>query len=192
MGLLKKFILADSLGIVALNVVSAPQVDSRMWLWLMLYAYAFQIYLDFSGYTDLAIGIGAWAGIDLPENFHRPYLQTDINAFWNRWHMTLTQWFRFYVFNPLMRRLRTSPVKLPVGIIIFLGQLVTMILIGMWHGIAWNFILWGLYFGVLIWMERLFLFRILNKLPAFFSHFYLLFAVIINIIRLPDNLEKEI
>ena len=148
LGMLKKFILADSLAILALNEVSAAQVESRLWLWLLLYAFAFQIYLDFSGYTDLAIGIGVWAGIDLPENFKRPYLQADIRAFWNRWHMTLTEWFRFYVFNPLTRRLRTTRVRLPVWTIICLGQFVTMTLIGMWHGIAWHFLLWGLWHGV--------------------------------------------
>jgi len=137
-GMLKKFILADSLAILALNEVSAVQVESRLWLWLLLYAFAFQIYLDFSGYTDLAIGIGTWAGIDLPENFERPYLQADIRAFWNRWHITLTEWFRFYVFNPL----------------ICLGQFVTMILIGMWHGIAWHFLLWGLWHGVGLFLHN--------------------------------------
>ncbi len=153
-GMLKKFILADSLAILALNEVSAAQVESRLWLWLLLYAFAFQIYLDFSGYTDLAIGIGTWAGIDLPENFERPYLQADIRAFWNRWHITLTEWFRFYVFNPFTRRLRTTRVRLPVWTIICLGQFVTMILIGMWHGIAWHFLLWGLWHGVGLFLHN--------------------------------------
>jgi alginate O-acetyltransferase complex protein AlgI len=147
-GMLKKFILADSLAILALNEVSVMQVDSRLWLWLLLYAFAFRIYLDFSGYTDLAIGIGTWAGIDLPENFERSYLQTDIRAFWNRWHITLTEWFRLYVFNPLTRWMRTTRLRLPVWAIICLGQFITMILIGMWHGIAWHFLLWGLWHAV--------------------------------------------
>ncbi len=153
-GMLKKFILADSLAILALNEIKAGQVSSHAWLWLLLYAFALQIYLDFSGYTDLALGIGAWAGIDLPENFERPYLQTDIGAFWNRWHKTLTQWFRFYVFNPLTRTLRTVRVEMPVWTIILLGQLITMILIGMWHGIAWHFLLWGLWNGVGLFLHN--------------------------------------
>ncbi len=146
-GMFKKFVLADSLAILALNEIKAAQVSSHAWLWLLLYAFALQIYLDFSGYTDLALGIGAWAGIDLPENFDRPYLQTDIGAFWNRWHKTLTHWFRFYVFNPLTRSLRSLRTELPVWTIILTGQLFTMVLIGMWHGIAWHFIIWGLWNG---------------------------------------------
>jgi alginate O-acetyltransferase complex protein AlgI len=146
-GMFKKFVLADSLAILALNEVKAGQVSSPAWLWLLLYAFALQIYLDFSGYTDLALGIGFWAGIKLPENFDRPYLQTDIGAFWNRWHITLTHWFRFYVFNPLTRSLRTLRMELPVWTIILTGQLFTMVLIGMWHGITWHFILWGLWNG---------------------------------------------
>lgn len=154
LGMFKKFVLADSLAILALNEIKAGQVSSHAWLWLLLYAFALQIYLDFSGYTDLALGIGFWAGIKLPENFDRPYLQTDIGAFWNRWHKTLTQWFRFYVFNPLTRTLRTLRTEIPVWMIILLGQLFTMVLIGMWHGIAWHFILWGLWNGVGLFLHN--------------------------------------
>lgn len=146
-GLLKKFVLADSLSILALDPTFVDQVSSPGWLWVFLYAYAFQIYLDFGGYTDVAIGVGMLMGIDLPENFIRPYLQTNIGEFWNRWHMTLAQWFRFYFFNPLTRFLRSSFRSVPAWCVIMLGQVTTMALIGLWHGITWNFLVWGLWHG---------------------------------------------
>jgi D-alanyl-lipoteichoic acid acyltransferase DltB (MBOAT superfamily) len=114
----------------------------------LLYAYTFRLYLDFSGYTDVAIGLGRLFGIRLPENFSRPYLRENLTAFWNSWHMTLAGWFRGYVFNPLTRALRSARRPLPTGVIIFAGQMTTMILIGLWHGIAWNFALWGAWHGI--------------------------------------------
>ncbi|NIS79178.1 MAG: hypothetical protein GTO14_02915 [Anaerolineales bacterium] len=147
-GLLKKFVLADSLAIIALNEINAGQVTSSLWLWLLLYAFAFQIYLDFSGYTDVAIGIGILAGINLPENFDRPYLQKSISDFWNRWHMTLAQWFRFYFFNPLTRVLRGAQREIPIWSLILVGQVGTMALIGLWHGISLNYLVWGVWHGI--------------------------------------------
>jgi alginate O-acetyltransferase complex protein AlgI len=147
-GVFKKFVLADGLAILALNaVVDSPQAAPR-WMWIFLYAYAFRIYLDFSGYTDIALGLARWAGIALPENFNRPYLQPNLTAFWNSWHITLAQWFRSYFFNPLTRALRSGPRPLPVGLIILAGQLLTMILIGLWHGVSWNFLIWGCWHGL--------------------------------------------
>ncbi len=147
-GAFKKFVLADGLAYFALNSVNASQVTSAAWTWVMLYAYAFRLYLDFSGYTDIAVGIGRIMGVELPENFNRPYLKLNITAFWNSWHITLAQWFRGYFFNPLTRALRGARVRLPTGVIVFVGQLSTMALIGLWHGITWNFLLWGLWHGV--------------------------------------------
>jgi alginate O-acetyltransferase complex protein AlgI len=147
-GLFKKFVLADSLALLALNSLNAAQVQSSAWAWVLLYAYALRIYLDFSGYTDLAIGLGIFAGFRLPENFNAPYLKTNLTAFWNSWHITLAQWFRAYYFNPLTRFLRQRGGKLPVWLIIFLGQTTTMVLIGLWHGITLNFFLWGLWHGL--------------------------------------------
>jgi len=157
-GLFKKFVLADSLGLVALNAIHIEYVQSRFWLWILLYLYSFRIYFDFSGYTDIAIGIGSLSGIQLPENFTQPYLQSDIGAFWNRWHITLAQWFRAYVFNPLTRALRQRSILKSPWLIILLGQLVTMTLIGLWHGITWNYFVWGLWhaLGLFVhnrWME---------------------------------------
>lgn len=146
LGLLKKFVLADSLALMALNPQNAGQVQSAPWAWVLLYAYALQIYFDFSGYTDLALALGRLAGIQLPENFNQPYLKPNLTQFWNNWHMSLTQWFRAYVFNPLTRSLRGT--KASVWLIILMTQLVTMTLIGLWHGITLNFVLWGMWHGL--------------------------------------------
>ena len=147
-GLFKKFVLADCLAIFALNSTHAAQVQSTGWTWVMLYAYTLQIYFDFSGYTDIALGIARWMGFRLPENFNHPYLKPNLTQFWNNWHMTLTQWFRAYFFNPLTRSLRSRKNPVPVGAVIFITQLSTMVLIGLWHGMTWNFVLWGAWHGL--------------------------------------------
>ena len=153
-GLFKKFVLADALALIALNATNASQVDSGGWTWVLLYAFAFQIYFDFSGYTDIAIGLGIWLGIVLPENFNRPYLKPNLTQFWNNWHMTLTQWFRAYYFNPLTRALRSSKQPLPAWFILLFTQVTTMVLIGMWHGITWSFIIWGLWQGIGLFIQN--------------------------------------
>ncbi len=145
-GLFKKFVVADLLALFALNPTNAWQVQNAGWMWFILYAYAFQLLFDFSGYTDIAIGIGYLAGVRLPENFNYPYLQTSLTQFWNNWHMSLTQWFRAYFFNPLTRAMRKKNFSIPL--VIFVTQISTMLLIGFWHGVAWSFILWGLWHGL--------------------------------------------
>ena len=110
---------------------------------VLLYAYAWRLYLDFSGYTDIAIGLGRLFGVRLPENFERPYLKPNLTTFWNSWHITLAQWFRAYFFNQLTRALRSRPRPLPAALIILIGQVGTMLLIGLWHGVTWNFVAWG-------------------------------------------------
>ncbi|RPH75437.1 hypothetical protein EHM76_01670, partial [bacterium] len=142
-GVFKKFALADSLALVALNGETAAQASSPVWLWVMVYAYALRLYFDFSGYTDIAIGLGRLSGICLPENFERPYLKPNLTLFWNSWHITLAQWFRAYFFNPLTRTLRSGSRRLPPAVIVLVGQLATMTLIGLWHGVTWNFAAWG-------------------------------------------------
>ena len=146
-GLFKKFALADGLALASLSAANAAQVQHSGWAWVLLYAYALRIYFDFAGYTDIAIGLGLLLGVRLPENFNAPYLQANLTQFWNRWHMTLTQWFRAYVFNPLTRRLRSLAHPLPAGATVLVAQLATMLLIGMWHGVTWNFALWGAWHG---------------------------------------------
>jgi len=147
-GLFKKFVIADALAIVALNSTNALQIRWTGWMWICLYAYAFQIFFDFSGYTDIAIGMGRLMGFSLPENFASPYLKPNLTQFWNNWHMTLTQWFRAYFFNPLTRSLRSGKRKWAIPVIIFVTQLSTMVLIGLWHGVTWNFVLWGAWHGL--------------------------------------------
>ena len=148
LGLFKKFAVADVLGMIALNAVNALQVRSAGWGWVLLYAYAFQLYFDFSGYTDIAIGMGRLLGIKLPENFNLPYLKPNLTLFWNNWHMTLTQWFRAYFFNPVTRSLRSRRKPLPIPVVIFITQMGTMLLIGLWHGVTLNFVAWGLWHGL--------------------------------------------
>jgi D-alanyl-lipoteichoic acid acyltransferase DltB (MBOAT superfamily) len=146
--LFKKFVLADSLAMIALSPQNSAQTSSTLWLWVLLYAYGLRLYFDFSGYTDIAIGLGKFLGIQLPENFASPYTRVNLTAFWNSWHITLAQWFRAYVFNPLTRALRSKPEKFPAWLIVLAGQLSTMLLIGLWHGITWNFAVWGLWHAV--------------------------------------------
>jgi len=148
LGAFKKFVLADSLAIIALNSQNAAQTNSTLWTWILLLAFGLRIYFDFSGYTDIAIGLGRLVGVKLPENFDRPYLKPNLTMFWNSWHITLAQFFRAYYFNPFTRMLRTSKHSLPSWSIIFVGQFTTMVLIGLWHGITWNFFLWGAWHGL--------------------------------------------
>jgi D-alanyl-lipoteichoic acid acyltransferase DltB (MBOAT superfamily) len=139
--LFKKFALADTLALIALNDQNATQINSPFWLWAVVYAYAWRLYFDFSGYTDMALGLARWLGVRLPENFERPYTKPNLTQFWNSWHITLAQWFRAYFFNPVTRALRSQP--LAPAVIIFLGQAGTMMLIALWHGLTWNFAAWG-------------------------------------------------
>ena len=148
LGLFKKFALADGLALIALDATNAMQVRLAGWGWVILYAYAFQIFFDFSGYTDIAIGLGRLMGFRLPENFNAPFLKPNLTQFWNNWHMTLTQWFRAYFFNPLTRSLRSGKKKLPIWTVILITQLATMVLIGLWHGMTVNFVLWGAWHGL--------------------------------------------
>lgn len=147
-GLFKKFVLADGLAWLSITDALVGQTRSGGWLWLFLYAYTLRIYFDFSGYTDIAIGVARLMGIRLPENFAAPFLKSNLTQFWNSWHMTLTQWFRSYFFNPFTRFLRTGRRSQPTWSVILLTQIATMALIGLWHGITLNFLLWGLWHGV--------------------------------------------
>ena len=153
LGLFKKFVIADTLALIALNDLLATQVRTSGWMWIIVYAYAFQIYFDFSGYTDIAIGIARLVGIKLPENFAVPYLKPNLTQFWNSWHMTLTQWFRSYFFNPFNRWMR-SVRQLPAWTMILMGQVATMLLIGLWHGVTLNFVFWGLWHGLGLFIQN--------------------------------------
>jgi len=152
-GLFKKFVIADALALIALNDALAFQARTTGWMWIHLYAYAFQIYFDFSGYTDIAIGIARLVGIKLPENFAAPYTKPNLTQFWNSWHMTLTQWIRSYFFNPFNRWIRGYK-SIPAWTMILIGQLATMLIIGLWHGVTVNFILWGAWHGLGLFLQN--------------------------------------
>ena len=147
-GLAKKFVIADTLALVTLQPDILADTRSTAGLWLLLYLYSFQIYLDFSGYSDIAIGLGRLIGITLPENFDRPYLQRNLQQFWQRWHITLSTWFRFYFFTPFSRMLIRSEHSFPQWSIVLVTQVSTMVFIGLWHGITFNFVVWGLWHGL--------------------------------------------
>ena len=154
-GLFKKFVIADALAQgVALNPVNATQVQSTFWLWVLLYGYAFRLFFDFSGYSDITIGLGKLFGFHLPENFNYPYLQTNLTTFWQSWHITLSDWARFYVFSPLSRWFLRRPVRPSPTTIVLLTQLVTMITIGLWHGVTWNFLIWELWHGLGLFIHK--------------------------------------
>jgi len=153
-GMFKKFVIADALSLIALNDNLARDATSVGWMWILLYAYSLRIYFDFSGYTDIAIGLGRLMGVRLPENFSAPYLKPNLTQFWNSWHITLTQWFRSYFFNPFTRALRSSKKNISVPLIIFTTQVATMVLIGLWHGVAIGFVLWGLWHGIGLFIQN--------------------------------------
>ncbi len=156
-GAFKKFVLADALALIALNEQNAAQVNGAGWAWILTAAYALRIFFDFSGYTDLALGVARVFGIALPGNFDNPYAKPNLTQFWNSWHQSLSQWFRSYWFNPLLRALRAR--AWPMWAVVLACQGSTMLLIGLWHGITLNFIVWGLWhaLGLFVhnrWAER--------------------------------------
>ena len=153
LGLFKKFVIADTLAMIALNDALVTQVRTAGWMWIIVYAYTLQIYFDFSGYTDIAIGTARLLGIHLPENFAAPYLKPNLTQFWNSWHMSLTQWFRAYFFNPFNRWIRGFKT-IPAWGMILIAQVATMLLIGLWHGITLNFIFWGLWHGIGLFVQN--------------------------------------
>jgi D-alanyl-lipoteichoic acid acyltransferase DltB (MBOAT superfamily) len=155
LGLFKKFVIADLLALgAALNPVNAAQAQGAAGLWLLLYGYAFRLYFDFAGYSDIAIGLGILFGIRLPENFDRPYLRTTITSFWQSWHITLSSWVRFYVFSPLSRWLLARRRRPSATAIVLIAQVSTMVVMGLWHGVTWNFAIWGLWHGLALFAHK--------------------------------------
>lgn len=154
-GLFKKFVIADTLALgMSLTAVNAAQATATLWLWVLLYGYALRLFFDFSGYTDIAIGLGMLFGVTLPENFKRPYHATNITAFWQSWHITLSNWARFYVFSPLSRSWLRRQRRPSNTIILFTAHLATMIVIGLWHGITVNYFIWGLWHGLALFAHK--------------------------------------
>ena len=159
-GLFKKFVIADTLAQgLSLTPTLAAQTEGAGALWLLLFGYGLRLYFDFGGYTDIAIGLGILCGIRLPENFDRPYTRSNITAFWQSWHITLGNWARFYIFTPLSRALLrrrkpgASPLLTPTTIVLT-SHLATMIVIGLWHGISWNFLIWGLWHAAGLFIHK--------------------------------------
>ena len=146
-GLAKKFFLADILG---QTVAQSVWVASPAYAWIVVFAYSLQIWLDFGAYSDIAIGLGRTLGIVLPENFRAPYLAKNIREFWERWHITLSQWVRDYVFTPAGRSLFGTPLRRVPVVIAVVCYLVTFVIVGAWHGLTGGFLLWGAYHGVLL------------------------------------------
>ena len=175
-GLSKKVILANNLGIIWFNIKSTPSSQlSMLTAWLGIICFTLQIYFDFSGYSDMAIGLGKMFGFTFLENFNFPYISKSITEFWRRWHMSLGIWFRDYVYIPLGGN-RCSKTRWSINIFI------VWFLTGLWHGASYNFILWGLYFGFILMLEKLFLLKILNNIPTIFNHIYALLLIIVGFV----------
>ena len=171
-GLAKKVLLANQIGGLW-DTISRMNELTTATAWLGAIAYSFQIYFDFSGYSDMAIGLGRMFGFHFLENFNFPYMAKSITEFWRRWHISLSSWFREYVYIPLGGNRKGLPRQV-------LNLLIVWMLTGLWHGANWNFVLWGLYYGVLLIIEKLFLLKLIEKLPAWIGHVYSLFLVVIG------------
>lgn len=174
LGLGKKVLIANLAGELC-AVFRASDDKSVVFAWMYAIAYMIQIYFDFSGYSDMAIGLGRIFGFSFPENFDYPYASKSITEFWRRWHMTLGSWFRDYVYIPLGGN-RVPKWRW------FLNIFIVWMLTGFWHGAAWNFIIWGLMFAVILVLEKLFLLKWLEKVPGFVRHIYTLFLVMISFV----------
>lgn len=172
-GLGKKVLLANQMGAVWSEIYALGGDVSALMAWTGAIAYTFQIYFDFSGYSDMAIGLGRMFGFKFPENFRYPYQSVSITDFWRRWHITLSTWFKEYLYIPLGGNRRGLARQA-------LNLLIVWSLTGFWHGAGWNFVMWGLYYFVILFIEKLFLLKALDKLPKFFRHVYALLLIIIG------------
>lgn len=171
-GLAKKVLLADNLSALYSGICGNPSM-SVLTAWIGIFAYTMQIYFDFSGYSDMAIGIGQMLGFNFLQNFDYPYISTSVSEFWRRWHMSLGSWFRDYIYIPLGGN-RVSTQKHIRNI------LVVWALTGLWHGASWNFVFWGVYYGLLLLAEKFLLNRFLEKAPTPVRNLYTMLAVIIG------------
>ena len=169
-GMGKKILLANPMG----NLWNLLQThDGTLAAWVGIAAYSLQIYFDFSGYSDMAIGLGKMFGFEFLENFNYPYISASVTEFWRRWHISLSTWFKEYVYIPLGGNRKGMPRQI-------LNLFVTWALTGLWHGASWNFVLWGVFYAVLLVLEKLFLLKWLKKLPKVLCHIYALFTVMMG------------
>ncbi|MFC2034782.1 MBOAT family O-acyltransferase [Chloroflexota bacterium] len=171
-GLGKKVFIANNVALIW-QLAKTTVFPSVLLSWLGIIAFSFQIYFDFSGYSDMAISLGRMLGFRYQENFNFPYISRSITEFWRRWHMSLSQWFRDYLYIPLGGN-RVSILRWILNILIVWS------LTGFWHGASWNFAFWGFYFGILLLIERLFLGKLLERLPRALRHIYTLLIVLIS------------
>lgn len=171
-GLGKKVLLANNIGLLR-NAVFESESLTVVSAWLGIIAFAFQIYFDFSGYSDMAVGLGKMFGFEFLENFDYPYCASSITDFWRRWHISMGTWFRDYVYIPLGGNRKGFAVQLRNIAVVWL-------LTGFWHGASWNYVLWGVFYGVILIAEKLFLLDKLKKAPAFVGHIYALLCVAVG------------
>lgn len=172
-GLGKKVLIANQMGTLTDSMFATTDENGVIGTWVGILAYAFQIYFDFSGYSDMACGLGNMLGFEFLKNFNYPYISKSITDFWRRWHISLSTWFKEYVYIPLGGN-RKGTKRQIVNLLIVWG------LTGLWHGASYNFILWGLYYGVILILEKFVLKRFLEKLPAVLQHIYTMFIVLIG------------
>ena len=172
-GLAKKVIIANTMGTLTTNIFATTDENGVVGTWVGMIAYTFQIYFDFSGYSDMACGLGNMLGFEFLKNFNYPYIAKSITDFWRRWHISLSTWFKEYVYIPLGGN--RKGVKRQI-----LNLLIVWGLTGLWHGAAYNFVIWGLYYGLLLILEKFVLKKFLDRLPSFVQHIYTLFIIIIG------------
>ncbi len=172
-GLGKKVLIANQMGTLTSAIFATTDENGVVGTWAGIIAYTFQIYFDFSGYSDMACGLGNMLGFEFLKNFNYPYIAKSITDFWRRWHISLSTWFKEYVYIPLGGN-RKGVKRQIINLLLVWG------LTGLWHGAAYNFILWGLYYGLLLILEKFVLKRFLEKLPSFVQHLYTLFIVMIG------------
>lgn len=172
-GLFEKVLIANNVGHLHSLIISDISHISSFTAWLGIIAYTLQIYFDFNGYSTMAMGMGKMLGFNYPKNFNYPYIATSITDFWRRWHITLSSWFRDYVYIPLGGN-RVKKYRWLINIMIVWG------LTGIWHGASWNFAIWGIYFGILLILEKLVIGKFIEKLPKICKHIYTLFFILIG------------
>lgn len=172
-GLAKKVLLANQFALLWQSVSADAARMGSLWAWGGILAYTLQIYFDFGGYSDMARGLGAMLGFDFCINFNYPYISRSITEFWHRWHISLSTWFRDYVYIPLGGSRRGPGRQI-------LNLMIVWMLTGFWHGAGWNFLMWGLYYGLLLIVEKFLLVKILDRVPALVRHFYAMILVLIG------------
>jgi alginate O-acetyltransferase complex protein AlgI len=182
-GLAKKVLIANMLGEICNKFTMADEKTVVLY-WLFAISYMLQIYFDFSAYSDMAIGLGRIFGFHFLENFNYPYISKSITEFWRRWHISLGSWFRDYVYIPLGGSRKGK-------LILVRNLIIVWLLTGIWHGASWNFVIWGLMFGILLIIEKLWLGKYIEKLPSIFKKLYVLFIVMISFIIFNAGTMKE-